>query len=187
MVIAAIGYGAGDDRPGPVPNALRVIIGERAAGQAPGSRPAADRVVVLETNIDDMSPEWLGHLMERLFAAGALDVTFAPILMKKSRPAQEVKVIGPLHAEDALARTLFAESTTFGLRRLEMERIVLERESTAVDTPWGRVRVKVGRLGGGAVTASPEFEDLRAAAQAGGVPLKEVHEQVLRAFRSRPG
>ncbi|MBI4601091.1 MAG: nickel pincer cofactor biosynthesis protein LarC [Planctomycetes bacterium] len=175
--LTAVGYGAGDDRPGPVPNALRVILGETAA------QPGTDRVVLLETNLDDMSPQWSGYLMERLFEAGALDVSLAPILMKKSRPAHELRVILPPAAEELVLRVLFSESTTLGVRRSEVDRVVLEREQRAVETPWGLVKVKLGMLAGEVVTATPEYEDLQAAARKAGLPLKEVHARVMEEFR----
>ena len=184
LVIQAVGYGAGDDRPGPVPNALRVIIGETPSPRAAApSKDAPERVVVLEASVDDMSPQWLGNLMDRLFEAGALDVSFTPITMKKSRPAQEIKVLAPLEGEGAVVRTLFEESTTLGLRRTETERIVLEREMSSVDTPWGPVKVKVGKLGDRTVSAQPEYEDLKRAAREAGKPLKEVHAIVLDLWR----
>jgi uncharacterized protein (TIGR00299 family) protein len=187
MVVSSVGYGAGDDRPGPVPNALRVVLGEtRTAGGGPFAGPS-DSVIVLEASLDDMSPEWLGHLMERLFEAGALDVSFTPIVMKKSRPGHEVRVLAPLAAEGAVARMLFAESTTFGMRRTAAERIVLAREHRPVETPGGTVRVKVGMLAGEVLTASPEYEDLRAAARAAGRPLKEMHDLVMRLFAGSSG
>ena len=174
MQVLAAGYGAGDDRPGPVPNMLRLVLGE-----AKGEVLKGDRVVVLETNIDDMSPEWTGNLMERLFEAGALDVTATAVLMKKSRPAQEIKVVAPLSGEAKVLQTLFRESTTFGLRRTETNRVILEREMRTVETPWGPVKVKVGRLGTEVITTSPEYEDLRTASAKAGLPLKEVHQRVL--------
>ena len=186
LVIQAVGYGAGDDRPGPVPNALRVIVGEAAARPEPAPpKGAPERVVVLEASVDDMSPQWLGNLMDRLFEAGALDVSFAPITMKKSRPAQEIKVLAPLEGEGAVVRTLFEESTTLGVRRTETDRIVLEREMASVDTPWGPVRVKIGRLGDREVSAQPEYEDLKRAAREAGKPLKEIHATVLELWRRR--
>jgi uncharacterized protein (TIGR00299 family) protein len=180
MVVEAIGYGAGNDRPGPVPNCLRVLLGRAAAG-----RPGGDRVLVLETAIDDMSPEWMGNLMDRLFAAGALDVSFTPLVMKKGRPGHEVRVILPLEKEEPVLRTLFSESTTFGLRRAVTERITLEREIHSTETPWGPVRIKVGKLGSDVMTAAVEFEDLRAAASRAGLPLKEVHRRILRQWEDK--
>ncbi len=179
LTVRAVGYGAGDDRPGPVPNLLRVIVGEREDATSGG-----DRVLLLETNIDDMSAEWTSHLAERLFGAGALDVWLTPIVMKKGRAAQEVSVLVPPRLEADALRVLFAESTTFGVRRREVDRVTLEREFHSVDTEWGPVRVKIGRLGPKRVSAAPEHDDLRRVASASGLPLKEVHRRVMRDFDS---
>ncbi|MCZ6793036.1 MAG: nickel pincer cofactor biosynthesis protein LarC [Planctomycetota bacterium] len=176
--VTAVGFGAGDDRPGPVPNCLRVILGEGAG------HGASDRVVLIETNVDDMSPEWSSHLMDKLFESGALDVFLTPILMKKSRPAHQVSVIARLSQEQSVTDTLFRESTTFGIRRSEVERSVLDREVRPVRTEWGDVRIKVGRRGGAVVTAAPEYEDLKRLAERANLPLKEAHEVVMRLYRS---
>ena len=177
--ISAIGYGAGDDRPGPVANMLRVMIAETSSPTG-----ARDRVLLLETQVDDMTGEWIGHLSEKLFAAGALDVWVAPVQMKKSRPGQQVSVLGPLARENALADVLFRESTTFGIRRSEVDRLVLDREIREIDTPWGKVRVKVGSRDGVEVNASPEYEDLKRASEASGLAVREIHQHVLRSFQS---
>ena len=178
MTVETIGYGAGDDRPGPVPNVLRLAIGERE--EAP--RPAGDRVVALETSVDDMSPQWIGYLVDRLLEEGALDVTVAPIQMKKSRPGHEIRVLAPPGKDAALAGLLFAETTTLGIRRTEVERLVLERTIETVSTPWGEVRIKVGRREGRPVTASPEYEDVQRLARSARVPFKEVHRLALQSF-----
>jgi len=177
MIVGKVGYGAGDDRPAPVPNVLRVSLGETTT-----KFPGGDRVVVLETSIDDMNPEWFGHLSERLFAAGALDVSYTATVMKKGRPGQDVRVITPLASEESVTRTLFRESTTFGLRRSETERVILARERREVQTPWGPVHVKVGKLDGKVMTCSPEHDDLQRAAAKAALPLKEVYRQVLELF-----
>ncbi len=182
LTVSGVGYGAGNDRPGLIPNALRVILGESSQRLA-----QSDRVLVLETHVDDMSAEWIGYVVERLLDSGALDVTVSPILMKKSRPAHELKVILPLEAEEKVVRTLFRETTTLGLRRTEVERVILGREFRSVETPWGTVRVKVGSLGKEEMTASPEHDDLRKAAQKAQIPLKRMHEHVMAAFRRQVG
>jgi uncharacterized protein (TIGR00299 family) protein len=179
LTVSAVGYGAGDDRSGSLPNVLRVLLGERAT-----STPQADRITVLEANVDDMSAEWIGHLIDRLLESGALDVSVTPILMKKSRPANEVKVLATPDAEKVVLECLFRESTTFGVRRTEVERAILAREIRPVETEWGRVSVKLGRLGEDIVTASPEFEDLRRVSRQSGLPLKEVHQRVMEALRA---
>ena len=177
MTVDGVGYGAGNDRHGPVPNVLRLFVGEATAAVRGG-----DRVVVLECCVDDMTPEWIGHLTERLFEADALDVTVRPVLMKKGRPGHEIQAIAPLSAEGRVVQTLFRHGSTFGIRRTETERVVLERTFRSVGTPWGEVRVKIGRLGEETMSIAPEYEDLRAAAKTAGLPLKEIERQVLRKF-----
>ena len=177
VTITSTGLGAGDERHGAVPNALRVFLAERN-----GEKPETDTVLLLETNIDDMSSEWIGHLMDRLFENGALDVYVTPILMKKTRPAHKLSIIGPLEREKELTDTLFTESTTLGVRRAEIERIVLQRETTEIETPWGPIRIKIARHGGEQVGASPEYEDLKRVAEAAELPIKEVHRQAMERY-----
>lgn len=177
MTIEAIGHGAGEDRPGPLPNVLRAVLGREAGS-------AADRVVCLETNLDDLVPEHFDHLMERLFEEGALDVSIAHVQMKKNRPGFLVRVLGHPADRLRLARTLFAESTAIGVRVSESDRIVLRRELREVDTPWGRIGVKVVWDAEGAPQASAEYDDCKRAARKHGVPLREVvraAEEVARA------
>ena len=167
MVVDAIGHGAGDDRPGPMPNVLRAVLG-RSGG------PGADRVAVLETNLDDLVPEHFDHLMERLFAAGALDVSLQQLWMKKNRPGVLVRVLGRPADRSALARVLFAESTAIGVRTSEWERIVLERESLRVRTRFGTLRVKRVFDPDGRPLVSAEVGDCQRAATRHGAPLREV-------------
>jgi uncharacterized protein (TIGR00299 family) protein len=168
MTIEAIGIGAGNDRPGPMPNVLRAILGTSPGG------PARDRVSVLETNLDDLVPEHFDHLMERLFEEGALDVTIQHIQMKKNRPGFLVRVLARPADRDRLAHRLFAESTAIGVRSQEWDRWVLERESRVVETEHGRIAVKlvVGVDGGRQVSA--EYDDCKHAARRTGVPLRDV-------------
>lgn len=180
--VTATGFGAGDERQGTTPNALRVFLGEleeTAAGR--------DRILLLETNVDDMSSEWIGHLMDRLLEEGALDVSVTPILMKKSRPAHKITIIAPLEREKEITDTLFCESTTIGVRRTETERIVLERETEEIEAPWGTIRIKIARHRGKQVGASPEFEDLKRAAASSGLPIKEVHRQAMEIYHRGAG
>jgi uncharacterized protein (TIGR00299 family) protein len=166
MEIAAIGHGAGEDRPGPMPNVLRAVLG-RDGG------PGWDRVLVLETHLDDFVPEHFDYLMERLFEAGALDVSIQPLQMKKNRPGFLVRVLGLPSQRAALAGVLFAESTALGVRATEWDRLVLGREERRVITPFGRIGVKLVRAGG-RIEVSAEYEDCKRAARKAGAPLREV-------------
>jgi len=167
MTLEAIGHGAGRDRPGPMPNLLRVMLGsEGGAGW--------DRIVSLETNLDDLVPEHFDFLMERLFEDGALDVSLQNIQMKKNRPGFLVRVLARPSDRAALAARLMSESTAIGVRSTEWDRIVLEREQRRVDTPHGRIRIKcVSDLRGG-VDVSAEYDDCRKAARRSGASLREV-------------
>lgn len=139
-------------------------------------------VTVLETNLDDFSPEFYETLMERLFAAGAVDVFFSSIQMKKNRPATLLTVLAPPDKTEALAQTIFAETTTLGMRLSTMQRLTLARRWETVETAYGAVRVKVGSWRGVETTASPEYEDVKAAARAHGVPVKVVYAAAQRAY-----
>jgi uncharacterized protein (DUF111 family) len=167
MTIEAIGHGAGNDREGPLPNVLRAVLGR-------GAGPAADRVVCLETNLDDLVPEHFDHLMERLFEAGALDVSIQHVQMKKNRPGFLLRVLGRPSERMPLARTLFAESSAIGVRASESDRIVLRREQRLVATPWGRVAVKLVWDADGNAQVSAEYDDCKRIAKRRGVALREV-------------
>jgi uncharacterized protein (TIGR00299 family) protein len=167
MTVEAIGHGAGDDRPGPMPNVLRAVLGrEGGAG--------SDRVVVLETHLDDLVPEHFDYLMERLFEAGALDVSTQHLQMKKNRPGFLVRVLARPDRRIALARILFAESTAIGVRATGSDRVVLEREQRRVNTPFGRIGVKLVWDGEGGAQVSAEYDDCKRAARRAGVPLRDV-------------
>src|SRR5262249_23697409 len=137
------------------PNVLRLIVG--ASGEPPAAESAGESVLVLETEVDDTPPQLLGALIDRLLAAGALDVYYTPIHMKKGRPGILITVLSPPRGREALEEILFAETTTLGVRRQEWARSVLEREHVAVATPYGDVRIKVGRRAGRVYNAQPEF------------------------------
>jgi uncharacterized protein (TIGR00299 family) protein len=177
----AIGHGAGArDTPGR-PNVLRLVVGQ-AADAARG-----ERVLVLEAELDDMSPQLCEPLFERLGAAGALDVYFTPVSMKKGRPGILITCLAKPEAREAIEEALFSETTTLGVRRQEWERSVLERRSVPVETSYGTIRVKLGERAGRVYNAQPEFEDCRRAAQARGVPVKEVWAAALSAYRAGAG
>lgn len=170
MTPTATGYGAGTRDFPELPNLLRLVLGE---SDAPGNR---EEVLVLETHIDDMNPELFGFLMERLLQAGALDVAFSPLQMKKNRPATRVTVIAKPGDLEALSALVLSESTAIGLRYYPARRITLERRGELRQTTLGPVQVKV--LGNGRVV--PEFEACREIALAQGVPLIEVYRIVER-------
>jgi pyridinium-3,5-bisthiocarboxylic acid mononucleotide nickel chelatase len=182
MRLRAAGYGAGT-RTTPEPNILRLLLGDAdAPEEAP--KEAEEALDLLETSIDDMNPELYGYLFERLFAAGALDATLAPVIMKKNRPGVVVSVLCRPEETDGLRAVLFAETTTLGVRRQRVARSCLARDSDSVETPFGALRVKVARWGEGEVKAAPEYEDCRAAALAHGVPLREVYAAALAAWET---
>jgi len=176
MAIQQVGLGAGT-RDLETPNLLRLVVGQ-AEGLA-----AEERLVALETNIDDTNPEHFEYVMERLYAAGALDVTLVPAIMKKSRPATLVRVLAQPPLREALMSILFRETSTLGVRSWAVQRRCLEREEIAVETPWGQVRVKVARLGDDVTTIAPEYDDCKRLAAATGAPLKEIYEAAGAAAR----
>jgi uncharacterized protein (DUF111 family) len=136
MVVEKIGYGVGKRDLSDRPNLARILIGHmQTEGQV-------DTVVILEANIDDTSPEWLGFLMERLFDAGALDVVFCPVQMKKNRPGIQIQVMGRPDQKDTLMEILFRESSTLGIRFRYTQRMVLQRSVAEVESPWGKIKVK---------------------------------------------
>jgi pyridinium-3,5-bisthiocarboxylic acid mononucleotide nickel chelatase len=167
MTIEAIGHGAGNDRKHGLPNVLRAVL-----GRAQGSQ--SDRVACLETNLDDLVPEHFEFLMERLFEAGALDVSLQPVQMKKNRPGMLVRVLARPSDKIAVAHRLFAESTAIGVRVSEVDRVVLRREIRRVDTPYGPIAVKVVWDPDGRETYSAEVDDCVRAARAHAAPLREV-------------
>ena len=169
--LRAVGYGAGTRELSDRANVLRVVLGEPLGTE---DAPAAPDVVLLEANLDDLAPQLVGPLYDALFAAGALDVWSAPILMKKGRPALQVSALAPPGALGAVERAFFVHSTTLGLRRRALERVVLARSFAAVETPYGKVRVKLGALGGEILGAQPEFEDCRRLAARAKVAVREV-------------
>lgn len=170
-----VGYGAGGGD-GHIPNVLRVFMGMTAV---------REEVVVLETNVDDMSPQLLGYVFDRLLSAGALDVYVTNVFMKKNRPAQMISVICRRHDAAGLENILFRETTTIGIRKTACERRTLPREIHTVVTPWGEIRVKVARVDGGLLKYIPEYEDCRAAAVRTGRPLREICEEVARLAAER--
>lgn len=176
MTLAALGYGAGG-RDLPVPNVVRVLIGEQATLGSLG----VESVVVLETNIDDLNPQVYDHVMARLFKAGALDVFLTSIQMKKNRPGTLLRVICRADVASALTDILLAETSTLGVRQQIMSRVSLPREVRTVATPFGAVRIKIASLSDGTRRAAPEYDDCRRLAEELGEPLREVYRAAERA------
>ncbi len=174
MAIHAVGWGAGS-RDLAHPNLLRLLLGE------PTKRPREQQLVLIETNIDNMNPELFGHVMDRLLEGGALDVFYTPIMMKKSRPATLVSVLSEPPLVDSLCDMLFRETTTLGMRLTEVGRRCLDREWKQVQTEYGPVRVKIGRLSDEILNIAPEYEDCARLAKEKGVPAKAVYEAARRA------
>jgi hypothetical protein len=173
MVIEKVGYGVGSRNLADRPNLLRILIGQEHGGAH------EETVVILESNLDDTNPEWLGFLMERLFEAGALDVVFSPGYMKKNRPAVLVHVMGKPHQKDQLMDLLFSESTTLGVRFHFTQRRILERSSVEMDSPWGRMKVKKVFRPDGSFHLLPEFEECRRIAKEKGLPMKDVYSWIM--------
>ena len=189
FAIERVGYGIGH-KDGPIPNLLRVFLATRQPATSPApARPAigeAATAVVLECNLDDMTGETAGYVLERLLAAGAGDAWITPIVMKKSRPAMTLSALCPVEREAALVDILLRETTTLGLRRREVGKLVLERTSEEVATSFGPVRVKSGWLDGRRLKSKPEHDDLRRIAAERGLPLREVEQAVLLSIAQRP-
>lgn len=153
-------------------------------GKEEGDSPPAT-VTVMETNLDDFSPEFYEVLMERLFAAGAVDVFLTAIQMKKQRPATLLTVLTAPEKTEACAGVLFTETSTLGIRYTAMQRLTLPRRWETVETPYGPIRIKIGNWKGVETTASPEYEDVKAAARAHQVPVKTVYVAAQLAFTKR--
>jgi uncharacterized protein (TIGR00299 family) protein len=167
-ILRATGYGAGDRDLPDRPNLLRLLLVE------PRAETTGDHAVELDANVDDMSPQLAEPLMEALFAAGALDVWFTPIHMKKNRPAFQVSALAPPEVAEAVAAAFLRESTTLGVRRHVVSRRTLDRRIERVATPYGEVEIKLGLEGGRVVNAAPEYESVRRLAAERNIPTKEV-------------
>jgi uncharacterized protein (TIGR00299 family) protein len=185
MRIAKVGCGAGSKQFDHHPNLLRALYGDLLKEAV-----LHQTVLVLETTIDDMNPQIYGHLMERLFDAGALEVFYTPIQMKKSRPGTMVKIICPEQRIEDVSAVIFRETTTIGFRYQPMGRIELARRTVTAKTPHGPIRMKVSVYNGQVVQVTPEYEDCRRAALKAGLPLKQVMREAAAAYtppRGTPG
>ncbi len=175
----AVGYGAGDQNPDGWPNVLRLFVDEEPTSTA----NQTERMIQIETNLDDLSPQTYEYIMEQLFQVGAVDVVLAPVVMKKSRPGILLSCLATEDRTDAVIEVLFQETTTLGVRLHEVRRRVLTRRFVPVTTQGGVVRMKVAEVGAGWEKAAPEYEDCKAIAQRTGHPLKTVMEEALMAYR----
>jgi pyridinium-3,5-bisthiocarboxylic acid mononucleotide nickel chelatase len=175
MVVERVGYGVGTRQMEDRPNVLRATLGKATPGLETGT-------YVLETNLDDCSPQLLGGLLEALLAKGALDAWVVPATMKKGRPGHLLGALVEGDKKEALLELILRESTTLGVRSHRVERTVLERHQVTVQTAHGPVRIKVGMRAGETLNAAPEYEDVRARAEAAGVPVKVVWAEALAAW-----
>jgi uncharacterized protein (DUF111 family) len=181
MTIEKIGYGAGEREFPDRPNLLRVLLGER--GPAWGH----DEMLVLETNIDDMNPEIYDYVLDRLFAAGARDVSLSPIQMKKNRPGTLLRIIGEPSTRNRLAEIIFKETSTIGIRYYPVKRLVLKRVPLRLKTRFGSVWVKIIEEPDGEKRIVPEYEELKKLAEVKKIPLKWLYDEVLGSFNKERG
>jgi len=179
MVVRNVGYGVGKRDLPDRPNLIRILIGDKE------SEKDVDTVVILETNLDDASPEHLGYLMDRLFNAGALDVVFCPVQMKKNRPGVQIQVIGRPDQRDAFIEILFSESPTLGIRFRYSQRKLLKRTSAEVESPWGKIIVKKILDRDGLPFFLPEYEACREIALKNDRPLREIFYWVMSLNREK--
>ena len=181
MSVEHVGYGAGERDNPETPNVLRVLIG-RARTQ-----PAVEHVSVVECEIDDMNPQLFGVAMDQLYAAGALEVFYTPVQMKKNRPGTLLTVVVSPEKRPAIADVIFRETTTIGLRHYEVDRECLAREIVTVSTPLGTVRFKVSSRDGRPITATPEFEDCARLAAANNLAVRDVQAIAIAAYSATEG
>ena len=186
MTLRAIGYGAGSADLKEKANVMRLLIGDSAAASESEVGGRWDSpVTVIETNLDDMSPQIYGYFAERALAAGALDVFSTPVQMKKNRPGQLVTLLSEPENVTRLIDLIFSETTTIGVRTYDVRRKTLNREFVPVETPLGSVRMKVSRMNGTILNATPEYEDCQRIAAERGVPLKQVIAAASFEFQKR--
>ncbi|MEE8074033.1 MAG: nickel pincer cofactor biosynthesis protein LarC [Candidatus Binatia bacterium] len=179
MTIEKIGYGAGEREFPDRPNLLRVLLGEKSPAWG------HDEMVVLETNIDDMNPEIYDYVLDRLFAAGARDVSLSPIQMKKNRPGTMLRIISEPSTRDKLAEIVFKETSTIGIRYYPVNRMILKRVPLRLKTRFGTVGVKMIEEPDGEKRAIPEYDEMKKLAEVKRVPIKRLYDEVLRSFKEK--
>ena len=177
MTVEKIGYGTGQRDWPDRPNLFRLVLGARVQSWQ------QEEMLVIETNIDDMNPQFYDHVMDRLFTAGARDVFLSPIQMKKNRPAVLVRVIAEPPDRDRLAKILFAETTTIGVRYYPVGRMILKRTETTIETRFGDVKVKILQEPSGEKRISPEYDELKRIADDKNLPLNIVRDEVVKSFK----
>jgi uncharacterized protein (TIGR00299 family) protein len=177
LQLEAVGYGAGG-RDLPFPNLLRVLIGDSMI-DGPGG---LEQLLVLETNLDDLSPEIYPYLMERLFEAGALDVILIPVHMKKNRPGTQIQVLTDPGIVNHIKSIIFEETTTLGIRQYQVDRFSLTRRTEQLETPYGPVRIKIADINEGQVKVSPEYEDCARLAKQHQIPLRKIYKLAIDIF-----
>ncbi len=185
MRVERVGYGAGDRDLAETPNVVRVLVGEAEDPKPQAASPRPHTVVVLECEIDDMNPQIFGPLMDALYAAGALEVFYSSVQMKKNRPGTLMTIVARPEHREKLTDIVFRESTTIGVRYQEMSRDCLDREMVTVETAVGAVRFKVARRNGQIVNAQPEFDDLATLAAERSIPIKEIQALAQKAWLER--
>ena len=184
MTIGSIGYGAGNDDPDGYPNVVRVVLGEETAALPEAGKPLERKLLVLEANLDDLTPELVADAAQALLAAGALDAWTMPVVMKKGRPGVMLSALCEPSAVARLQRTFFETTSTFGVRSIPVHRAELERRTVSVPVGEDGVRVKVGVLEGRVVSATPEHDDVADIARRRGLPVRQVYEDASAAARS---
>ena len=187
MRLDRVGYGAGTRDLEQRPNLLRLCLGEKVSSsdsQTTHHHAETDSVDIIETNVDDMSPEITGYVTTRLFEHGALDVFLTPIFMKKNRPATQITVLCPTPHRDKLIELLLTETTTFGVRLASANRVKLRRDFIQVETQWGTIQAKRGYLNGTLIKTVPEYEDCKRLAEQNNVPLRQIYAEALNNLNS---
>ena len=175
IFIERVGYGFGQKQ-FPWPNCLRICLGKAGNANQQSESADSDWVAVIESNIDNMTGELLGGLMDKLFSAGALDVIYTPIHMKKNRPAVMLTIMCQVEEGTAMSELLLSESSTLGVRISQVQRIKAQRVFERVETPFGPISMKVKRLGNRIISATPEYEDCQRIALEKGIPLEDVYD-----------
>jgi len=180
MKILAVGYGAGT-RDLPIPNLLRVMIGETTETEI----QKRGKLILLETNLDDLNPEIYPYVMDTLFSAGALDVCLVPVQMKKNRPGTQIQILVEVQKTQDMRDILFRETSTLGIRQTQVDRFSLPRNIQEVSTIFGLVRIKVAGEGTKFQKASPEFEDCQKLARENDIPIQQVYQEAIKTYNEQ--